>query len=80
MRERFEHTGRNVPEKIVKATFDGLGASVPEYIRRQEELCDSLLLYDNDTRGARLAVSMRRGVGTRDATRDALALASRYFG
>jgi len=47
--ERFEKTGRNVPDFVVQALFKGLQESVPVYLKNQVQLCDEILIYTNNT-------------------------------
>merc|ERR1719424_1618049 len=49
--DRFKKTGRNVPEFVVRALFEGLQESVPLFIKNQAKLCDAVLIYDNNSIG-----------------------------
>ena len=74
--ERFAATGRNVPAKIVKDTFDMLKHAVGVYIRQQAELCERVMIYDNEARAMELVATVCNGSGVNDA----LALANKYLG
>ena len=50
--------------------------AVDVYVRRQAEICDSLLVYDNDAQHMELKATVCGGRGVEEA----LALASRYLG
>jgi len=51
IQNRFEKTGRNVPDFVVQALFKGLQESVPLYLKRQAQLCDAMMLYENNIMG-----------------------------
>merc|ERR1712178_330756 len=61
IKTRFEKTGRNVPDFIVRDTFKGLAVSIPTYLRNQAQLCDELLIYVNNNLGTVPAPTVVRG-------------------
>jgi len=65
---RRKATGRDVPAKFVKPLFQGqLLASTEEYVRRQPELAEQIVIYDNDKLDARVAARVCNGSGTEEA-------------
>jgi len=53
IKDRFEKTGRNVPDFVVKALFKGLQESVPLFLKNQAALCDAILVYENNVMGVK---------------------------
>lgn len=51
IQERFAKTGRDVPDAVVRDLFKGLQEACPLYIKNQAQLCDALLIYQNNTPG-----------------------------
>lgn len=76
IRDRFEKTGRDVPDFVVKALFKGLQEAVPLYIKNQAQLCDALLIYENNTMGQKPTPLIVQG-GRNEA--QALELANRQL-
>jgi predicted ABC-type ATPase len=52
IRDRFEKTGRDVPDFIVRAIFKELQQSIPIYLKNQAEMCEEVLIYTNNTIGS----------------------------
>ena len=46
--ERSRETGRDVPLHIVRDIFVQLHSTIPVYLGRQQELCQAVLVYEND--------------------------------
>ena len=76
IKERVERTGRNVPAKFVKDNFSMLSHACKVYVGKQSEICESVLLYDNNERQAELMATVSEGKGVEEA----MALVEKYLG
>jgi len=65
--DRRQRTGRAVPDAVVLGTLEALRSNIPQYVTHRHELCERLLLYDNDTEQPALEPTFNLGADD-DAT------------
>ena len=75
--DRKMRTGRDVPLRIVRETFEMLRTAIDVYIDRHSEVADRVLFYNNDHRAMNLEATLCRGRA--DGEADARAAADKYL-